>query len=56
MTDKMQKPGTERVKANDTDELQPDDGPLKQHGDALADGSGSRQGENPPSTERQKRR
>jgi hypothetical protein len=30
------------------DRLQLDDGPLKQHGDALRDGSGSRQGQSPP--------
>jgi hypothetical protein len=32
---------------SDPDALAPSEGPLKQHGDALRDGSGSRQGEDP---------
>ncbi|MDB4880803.1 MAG: hypothetical protein JWL60_2249 [Gemmatimonadetes bacterium] len=43
--------GTRPTTSRD-DALQVDDGPLKQEGDALRDGSGSRHGQSPPNVDR----
>ena len=41
-------PDANRQKLRRDDELHTDSGPIQQHGDALRDGSGSRQGQSPP--------
>ena len=53
MSDDRDKPklddaASHRTELHADDRLQLDDHPLKQEGDALRDGSGSRQGQSPP--------